>query len=433
MTVSTRSIADALESIVGPGAVDAEPAFTLDGLRPRWRVAPASVAELGTVVALAADASLVVCPLGSGSAFELGAPLDRLDVALDLGRLDAILEYNPEDLTLSVQAGVRLDAVRRALVARRQLLPVDPPGGGARTLGGIAATHAHGPLRAKYRSIRDLLLGVRFVQADGVVTWGGARVVKSVTGYDVPKLMVGALGTLGVLTELTLRLHPMPAAEGSWVASFPAVEPAGDFLARLLDSSVQPSRVEFLDAAAQRASGLAGAPAAVAVSIGSAADAVRADGAKLVAFAEASGGQAAAVAMTFWDAYERATAPSSPGAWLRVSTLPSYLARIARAIERAARAAGARHAVSGCAALGALRVGLSEVTPEAGERLVNGLREAVADHDGAVVIERAPRARGARGDPRGARGPRPHPPKRALKRSFDPAGTLNPGRFVAGI
>src|SRR5436190_23666374 len=77
-------------------------------------------------------------------------------------------------------------------------------------MGGLAATNASGPLRARYGTLRDLLLGVRFVQADGVVTWGGAKVVKSVSGYDVPKLMVGALGTLGVLGELTLRLHPAP-------------------------------------------------------------------------------------------------------------------------------------------------------------------------------------------------------------------------------
>jgi glycolate oxidase FAD binding subunit len=433
MTVSTRSIAAAFGSIVGPGGVEAEPALTLDGVRPRWRVAPTSVAELGAVVALAGEASLAVCPLGSGSTFELGAPLDRLDVALDLGRLDAILEYNPEDLTLSVQAGVRLDAVRGALAARRQLLPVDPPGGGARTLGGIAATHAHGPLRAKYRSIRDLLLGVRFVQADGVITWGGSRVVKSVTGYDVPKLMVGALGTLGVLAELTLRLQPMPASEGSWVVSFPTVEHAGEFLARLLDSTVQPSRVEFLDAGAQRASGLAGAPAAVAVSIGSAEAAVRADGEKVTTFAGPSQGHVAPVPAAFWDAYERATSPPAHHVWLKVSTLPSHLARVVGVIETAGAAAGAPPAISGSAALGALRVGWSDVTPEAGARLVTRLRAAVADHDGAIVIERAPRALRARVDPWGPVEPGALALMRALKERFDPAGTLNRGRFVGGL
>ncbi|MEK7386901.1 MAG: FAD-binding protein, partial [candidate division NC10 bacterium] len=93
---------------------------------------------------------------------------------------------------------------------------LDPPAAAARTLGGITATNASGPLRTRYGAMRDFLLGVRFVQADGVATWGGAKVVKSVSGYDVPKLMVGALGTLGVLGELTLRLHPAPEFEAGW-------------------------------------------------------------------------------------------------------------------------------------------------------------------------------------------------------------------------
>src|SRR5207249_4135830 len=92
--------------------------------------------------------------------------------------------------------------------------PLDPAGVERRTLGGLAATDASGPLRARYGTMRDLLLGVRFVQADGVMTWGGAKVVKSVSGYDVPKLLVGALGTLGVLGALTLR----PLGASFWAA-----------------------------------------------------------------------------------------------------------------------------------------------------------------------------------------------------------------------
>jgi glycolate oxidase FAD binding subunit len=433
VSVSTRSIADALATIVGASGVVAEPVLTLDGVRPRWLVAPASVEQLAALVALAREASLSVCPLGSGSTLELGVPVDHIDVAVDLCQLDAILEDNPEDLTITVQAGVTLDAVYRRLTPRRQLLPIDPPGGRSRTLGGIAATHAHGPLRTKYRTIRDLLLGVRFVQADGVVTWGGARVVKSVTGYDVPKLMVGALGTLGVLAELTLRLQPMPDCVGNWIATFPAVESAGAFVARLLDSVVQPSRLEILNAETMRASGLDGVPAAVAVSIGSVEDAVRAGGAMVSAFAAASDGRAVAASATFWDEYERAASPSSRRTWLKIATLPSRVAEIVRAAEGAGAAAGAPVAVTGAAALGVLRVGVPDVTPDAGARLVASLRETVAGHGGSVVIERAPRELRARVDPWGPVEPGALTLMRSLKQQFDPAGTLNVGRFVGGI
>src|SRR5256886_13728389 len=109
-----------------------------------------------------------------------------------------------------------MGALAARVGSRRQLLPLDPAGVERRTLGGLAATDASGPLRARYGTMRDLLLGVRFVQADGVMTWGGAKVVKSVSGYDVPKLMVGALGTLGVPGEPTPRLPPGPLVACAW-------------------------------------------------------------------------------------------------------------------------------------------------------------------------------------------------------------------------
>ena len=145
---------------------------------------------------------------------------------LDLGGLDAILEHNPEDMTATVQAGVTAGALAARLAAHRQTLPLDPPGWASRTVGGIAATAASGPLRVRYGTMRDLLLGVRFIQADGVVTWGGAKVVKSVTGYDIPKLLVGSLGTLAVLGELTLRLHPLPEVEATGFVPLASVEAA---------------------------------------------------------------------------------------------------------------------------------------------------------------------------------------------------------------
>src|SRR3989475_10163254 len=134
----------------------------------------------------------------------------------------------------------------------------------------MIATNAAGPLRARYGALRDLVLGVRFVQADGVVTWGGARVVKSVTGYDVPKLMVGALGTLGVLCELTLRLQPMPEAEQTWLAPFTSVEAAQAVAARVVNSPLHPMRLDLPNEAALRLCQAPSAPLGVVVAIGSA-------------------------------------------------------------------------------------------------------------------------------------------------------------------
>src|SRR5437667_3149266 len=122
--------------------------------------------------------------------------------------------------------------------------------------------------------MRDLLLGVRFVQADGVLTWGGSKVVKSVSGYDVPKVMIGALGTLGVLGELTLRLHPLPDAERSWLVRLPSAEAAQAFVERVVDSSLQPNRLEYLGEQVLEAVFPGPTSSAVAVSIGSVEEAV---------------------------------------------------------------------------------------------------------------------------------------------------------------
>jgi glycolate oxidase FAD binding subunit len=424
---------EALAAIVGTVAVVAAPSLTVDGIRPRWLVRPPSVDALAATLALAHDAALAVCPVGSGSSLELGAPIERIDVALDLGGLDSILEYNPDDLTVSVQAGVTLAALNRLLLARRQFFPVDPPGGGARTLGGIAATHAHGPWRACYRSIRDLVLGVRFVQADGVITWGGARVVKSVTGYDVPKLMVGALGTLGVLAELTLRLQPVPDVERTWIATLPGIDAAGEFVGRLLDSTVQPSRLELLDTTMHRASGGDGTAASIAVSVASVDEAVRAQGDTVAAVAQACRGRAVEAGSGFWDAFDRATSPASRPVWLKLATLPSGFAAVVRALELEAGAAGADVSITGCVALGLLRAGISRGDVDGTARLVERVRAAIAGEGGSVVIERGPRPLRARVDAWGPVEPEALALMRALKDTFDPEGTLNSGRFVGSI
>jgi len=190
VAVTAAALGDALRAIVG-AEHRREGGAPVDGVVPRWTAAPAGVEQAAALVALAHEERLAVVPRGSGAALELGHPPARVDLVLEMRSLDAVLEHNPEDLTVSVQAGCTAGVLAAHLAGHRQTLPLDPPGWTARSLGGIAATQASGPLRQRYGTMRDLLLGVRFAQADGVLTWGGAKVVKSVSGYDVPKLMVG--------------------------------------------------------------------------------------------------------------------------------------------------------------------------------------------------------------------------------------------------
>ncbi len=430
MSVTARALGGALAAIVGPAGV-AEPAAAVDGRPARWVVRPRTLDEAAGIVALAHDEALAVVPRGAGTAQALGSPPERVDVVLDLGGLDAILEHNPEDMTATVQAGVTAGALAARLAAHRQTLPLDPPGWPSRTVGGIAATAASGPLRARYGTMRDLLLGVRFIQADGVVTWGGAKVVKSVTGYDIPKLLVGSLGTLAVLGELTLRLHPLPEVEATAFVPLASVEAALDLAASVVDSTLQPRRLELLDAAALAASGLPTATAGLVVSFGSVEPAVRAQQAVIAAAAGRRGARVETMGPGFWTTYDRMLARTGITV-LRVSTAA---ARMTATLGQARAALGGVRdvVVTACAPLGLLRVAVGAVEPALMAGVVERLRDIVAADDGSVVIERGPTELRARVDPWG---PVPRPAlalMRGLKQEFDPQRTLNPGRFVGGI
>jgi glycolate oxidase FAD binding subunit len=435
VSVTARALGDALRARLGPdGATDdpaARAAAAVDGVQPSWVARPRSVEHAARVLALAHDEGLVVLPRGSGSALALGAPPQRADIVLDLARLDAVLEHSPDDLTVTVQAGVTGGALARALAARRQTLPLDPPGWARRTLGGIAATAASGPLRLRYGTMRDLLLGVRFIQTDGVSTWGGAKVVKSVTGYDVPKLLVGSLGTLGVIVELTLRLHPLPEAEATMLLLMPSAQAAQETVGRIVDSTLQPNRLEWLDAGALAACGLPSSPAALAISVGSVEAAARAQQAAIVATGTAAGARIETVGPAFWRTYDRALAETG-GTVLRVGTLTSRLSATLEAI-RSALGANASFAVTACAPLGVLRVAVDGGEPARLRQAIAELRAFVAGDEGSVVIERAPLALRASIDPWGVVPTGALELMRTLKREFDPGRTLNPGRFVGGI
>src|SRR5262245_39325175 len=436
MAVAGRSVGEALTSIAGPAGVrddDASrAAAAIDGIRPSWVVRPGSIEQLSRVLALAHDAGLAAIPCGSGSALELGSPPARADLVLDLLGLDQVIEYNPADLTVTVQAGVSAGALAARLAPHRQWLALDPPGAAARTLGGIAATNASGPLRARYGTLRDLLLGVRFVQADGVVTWGGSKVVKSVSGYDVPKLMVGALGTLG---ELTLRLHSLPDVERSWLVLVVSAAEAQAFVERVIASPLQPSRIEIFNNEALRALGAGSTGAGVALSIGSVSEAVREQGERLGAMAQIGRAQVAPLADGFWAAAESALA--CPPSWtaLHVVSLADRLADTAGVIETGARTVAPTSEVrlSGCAALGTFRVLLGGASVAEAAAITTRVRHRIAAIGGSAVIARGTVELRKAVDPWGPVEPGSFALMRALRDEFDPRRVLNPGRYVGGL
>ncbi|MGA9776288.1 MAG: FAD-binding oxidoreductase [Candidatus Dormiibacterota bacterium] len=210
---------------------------------------PGSPEEVGEVLAWASSQGLAVVVRGGGTKPSWGAPARSCELILETLGLDRLLEHEPGDLTCVAEAGMRLDQLQdrvSSVAGHRQRLMLDPAQGGGATLGGLVATGASGPLRARYGTARELLLGARFALADGTVARTGGKVVKNVAGYDLDKLLVGSLGTLAVVLEVSLRLHPMP--EGSRMVALEGISPevAASFCSRVRRAPVAPTLLEAL-------------------------------------------------------------------------------------------------------------------------------------------------------------------------------------------
>jgi glycolate oxidase FAD binding subunit len=211
----------------------------VDGVAASVMLTPADAQEVADFLADAAAQGKAVAPVGGGTALGLGNPPERLDVILSTERLGGVIDYEPTDLVLSVGAGARLGDVQAVLGEHGQRLPIDPPGGAEATIGGLIATGRWGPLRHSAGTMRDLLIGIAVAHPSGTVSRAGGMVVKNVSGYDMPRLYHGSLGTLGVIVSANFKLLPRPRAETTLLAMFPDAGPA--FAAALrLRASGQP-------------------------------------------------------------------------------------------------------------------------------------------------------------------------------------------------
>jgi glycolate oxidase FAD binding subunit len=184
--------------------------FAVDGHCPGAVAFPESIAELRDAVGAATAADLAVLPAGHGRHLDTGMPPAALDCAISTARLARIIEHAATDMTITVEAGARVVDVQNTLLAARQWLPLDPPVPSSTTIGGLIAANLSGPLRYSQGGVRDLVLGLRAVRADGRLISSGGRVVKNVAGYDLHKAFAGSHGTLGVIAEATFKVRPRP-------------------------------------------------------------------------------------------------------------------------------------------------------------------------------------------------------------------------------
>jgi glycolate oxidase FAD binding subunit len=210
--------------------------LTIDGLPPLKVLRPDTVDDLAKLISNEKGA---IVPFGAGTQLSFGNPLRSADTAVDLTQLSRITEYVPADLTIHVEAGVTLGQLHRTLLENKQFLPLDPWNGSAATIGGIAATNAQGPFRAS-GTIRDWIIGMKVVEVSGKISKSGGRVVKNVTGYDLHKLYTGSLGTLAVISEISLKLRANFERTATAIAQFGDARAAAACLASLRTGPLQP-------------------------------------------------------------------------------------------------------------------------------------------------------------------------------------------------
>lgn len=364
----------------------------VDGVAPGRVASPSTPEEVAEALRGAAEAGEAVIPTGGGRLLGFGDVPERFDVALSTRGVARVVEASQADLTLTVEAGATLEEVDEALRPLGQQLPLDPPGGPGHTVGGVLATGLSGPLRQRFGSPRDFLIGLRVALPDGRLAASGGRVVKNVSGYDMNKVHLGALGSLGVIVAASFKVFPRPHQEVTLVLA-----DAGDPWAaaeRALALAEPPLAVE-LDSAGRVLARLGGTGPGLARQ------------ASQLGWPEAEPG--------IWDELRRPGPEQA--AWARISVPPRHLREVLAELP------------AGATWWGSAGVGVAHWTGALSAAEVAAARTAAERRGGSLVLLAAPpdlkRQVGAWGS---------DPPTlewmRRLRDAFDPSRTLSPGRYV---
>lgn len=224
--------------------------FAVDGKVPKLIVHPSSPDEISGILRIANEGGYSICPWSRGTKIGIGNIPKSVDIVLSMSRLRHTVEHDRANLTVSVEAGVNLSDLQKALEDKRQFLPIDPMFSSTCSAGGIISSNSNGPRRLRYGSIRDLLIGMKAVLPTGEKIKAGGKVVKNVAGYDMCKLFIGSFGTLGVITEATFKLYPLPELEKTVLVSFDRSVQAFELVSSILDSMIFPSSVDVLNPSA---------------------------------------------------------------------------------------------------------------------------------------------------------------------------------------
>jgi glycolate dehydrogenase FAD-binding subunit len=435
--ISTEKIVYRLREMFGEDRAElaAGGHFRVEDERERAVAFPRNIEELSEMMRLASGERWRVIPAGAGTWLEMGARPTRFDLVVSTAKMNRTLEYEPADLTATVEAGVPLAAFNRTASEDRQFIPLDPFGDERSTVGGVIATASSGPLRFAYGTPRDWLIGVAVVHADGQITRAGGKVVKNVAGYDLCKLYAGSFGTLAVIAEASFKLRALPPCEKTVVFYSREAESLCSLVARITDSDVQPAAMELISPYDEAPPPLDAEHFALILKFLNEAETVDwqiEEAARLGSgFRHTTLGEADA--SEFWRSYHEGETSPRAEFILRLSALPADLSALIADINRAMPPARLRaHAANGVVRLHGDARWLDGLKVEERLSKLAEMRRLAQARGGQTLILRAPDEIKSQIDVWGDIG-QGHGLMRALKEKFDPHRLLNPGRFVAGI
>ena len=437
MTSSSRSVSTANESS------SLQPSYMIDGVAPISVVRPSTVDELCEEVAAADREGAAIFCWGGGTRMSLGNVPRRPGMVVDTTALNRVVGHNSGDMTATFQAGATLQTVTEVLGQAGQFLPIDPPLPGRATVGGTLASGASGPTRWQFGHLRDTVIGMKVVQPDGRITKSGGQVVKNVSGYDMARLHIGGLGSLGIILEASFKLTPLPMYESTITARFQTVDRAVQCALEVFGSLVTPLAITTYNGAVSEMVAdderpgtylsvrLGGRPRTLDRQI----DEVKAICDRYLAIdtaqVDGTGGSRMwrSLADFGWDP------GSEPVLNLKVNANPSQVERIHSLVE-GVPSSDLEAAVIAQPGFGTVEVSWfgDEPAPDLNElaEFVQQVRMECADLNAAVVVQKCPTDLKDLVDVWGDE-PSGIGVMRRLKTQYDPNDTMNPGRFVGGI
>jgi glycolate oxidase FAD binding subunit len=445
---NSDQLLSALKGIVGEANViqnaDQLKAYAVDGLVPKAVVSPGSAEEVSTVVKYANAEKLTIVSRGNGTMMAGGGIPKKVDIVLSLLRLNRITDNDVANLSLSVEAGMTLSEVQRKLAngGKGSFVPLDPPHTEKATIGGIIATNASGPKRYLYGTARDVLLGLKAVSPNGDIVSFGGKTMKNVSGYDMIKLLIGSWGSLGIITEITTKVLPLPEASTTLLASFDNLAAVGPYIRKIVHSVLIPSAVDLISGkAAERlgekskyllAFSLEGIVEAVDRQVAEISDSAKKDGATSIKVLKG------AEERNFWIRVRDFSVDMEKEFGIPVVLKSNFVIskhiELLETHEKMAQAAGINAAFIVRAGNGIFYTYVLEKAEKTSglSEFIGKLTAEAVKYEGNLVIESCPREIKEKVSVWGQQR-KDQVIMRRLKENMDPQGVLNPGRFVGGI